>query len=203
MLIQKHEFYENAENVRRLFPLIFDLPLTSPTTQARVLMLPSLASIIPKDDARYQNFMKSVLSADIVIPFALTIIHDYSKWRMFWPRNDRTVYVRSMINSSVRFLMNALTDENLALYLDVLWLPICDFEFSFGGFWGLVVKKVPELKLCLAAKLFRKRCSPKQIEDCKQRMRQQGGKTEARIIEMLVNVFDKKGTAAIEMLASE
>jgi hypothetical protein len=203
MLIQKQEFRENAENFCRIFPFVFDLSLTSPATQARISMLPSLISIIPKDDARYNNFMKLVLAVDFVVPFALTIIHDYSKWRMLWPINDHTAYVKSMINSSFRFLMNSLTDENLALYLDVLWLQICEFELSFNGFWGLVAKKVPELKLCLAAKLFRKRCSPQQIEDCKQRMRQASGNTEARIVEMLVNVFDKKGTVAIEILSSE
>ena len=170
LLIRRPDFHAHLGLfLPRICELIFSSRPNTPSFPGRMSVLTTLIPLIPKSFRLYQNFIDSVLQSPDKDPRSLSVIFDGYRWSIGREKGDAQAaeMTIAMVKYAFKYVVEFNRDENIAAFMDSLWLPHCDFETAFTGIWKLSLLDFPVLKVIVMMHLFKKRCSPEQIETCK------------------------------------
>lgn len=172
LVIRRPEF---QTHMGLFLPKICDVIFASrpnmPCFGGRMSVLTSLIPLFPPRFKPYAKFFETVLESPDKDPLSLSVVLDGYRWKIGRESNDDSAGAEMaivMVKYASRSLIEFNRDENITAFMDCLWLPQCDFETAFTGIWKLSLLDFPILKVLVMMHIFKKRCTPSQVDMCKQ-----------------------------------
>jgi hypothetical protein len=144
-----------------------------------VAFIGALNPLLAYPNVLYEGFVATVTKAEVN---PLSIKLQFAKWVLVKEpvEKTRTEHILTFVNYAFAFLHQWPSDDNLALLIEVISLPLFDVESAFTPIWKLTMGAFPMMKISVLLHWFAKRISPEQIASCKQ------------ILEIISESFDER-----------
>jgi hypothetical protein len=159
--------------------LVFSCNPFHPLYDQRVAFIASLNPLLAYPNVLYEGFVATVTKTEVS---PLSIKLQFAKWVLAREpvEKQRTEHILTFVSYAFAFLLQWPSDDNLALLIEAISLPLFDVESAFTRIWKLTMLIFPMMKILVLLHWFSKRISPEQIASCKQ------------ILEIISESFDEK-----------